>query len=113
MKTANRGEASNIMPTSAYVDELGYVHLDPRGAELVFQIITAREERASIACASNAPSPNGAPPSPHMRPGSASEIRTVSESPAIRMRPRSPAASTIGSTARLSAGAVTTISAIP
>jgi DNA replication protein DnaC len=37
------------------LDEMGYVHLDPRGAELLFQIITAREERASIACASNAP----------------------------------------------------------
>jgi DNA replication protein DnaC len=37
------------------LDELGYVRLDPRGAELLFQIITAREERASIACASNAP----------------------------------------------------------
>lgn len=37
------------------LDELGYVHLDPRGAELLFQIITAREERASIAIASNAP----------------------------------------------------------
>ncbi len=37
------------------LDELGYVHLDPRGAELPFQIITAREERASIAVASNAP----------------------------------------------------------
>src|SRR6476661_4193838 len=37
------------------LDEVGYVHLDPRGAELLFQIITAREERASIACASNAP----------------------------------------------------------
>ena len=37
------------------LDELGYVHLDPRGAELLFQIITAREEKASIACASNAP----------------------------------------------------------
>ncbi|WP_034253883.1 ATP-binding protein, partial [Arsenicicoccus bolidensis] len=35
--------------------EVGYVGLDPRGAELLFQIITAREERASIACASNAP----------------------------------------------------------
>ncbi|GAA4816489.1 hypothetical protein GCM10023353_23370 [Tomitella cavernea] len=31
------------------------MHLDPRGAELLFQVITAREERASIACASNAP----------------------------------------------------------
>lgn len=37
------------------VDELGYVSLDPRGAELLFQILTEREERASVACASNAP----------------------------------------------------------
>jgi len=37
------------------LDEVGYVRLDPHGAELLFQIITAREERASIACASNAP----------------------------------------------------------
>ncbi len=37
------------------LDEVGYVSLDPKGAELLFQIITAREERASIACASNAP----------------------------------------------------------
>jgi DNA replication protein DnaC len=37
------------------LDELGYVHLDPHGAELLFQIITEREEKASIACASNAP----------------------------------------------------------
>jgi DNA replication protein DnaC len=37
------------------LDEIGYLTLDPRGAELLFQIITAREERASIACASNAP----------------------------------------------------------
>jgi DNA replication protein DnaC len=36
------------------LDELGYVQIDPRGAELLFQIITEREERASIACASNA-----------------------------------------------------------
>ncbi|WP_026535742.1 IS21-like element helper ATPase IstB [Arthrobacter sp. H14] len=36
------------------LDEVGYVQLDTRGAELLFQIITAREERASIACASNA-----------------------------------------------------------
>ena len=37
------------------LDELGYVHLDPRGAELLFQILTEREERASVAVASNAP----------------------------------------------------------
>lgn len=37
------------------LDEVGYVSLDTRGGELLFQIITEREERASIACASNAP----------------------------------------------------------
>jgi DNA replication protein DnaC len=37
------------------LDEIGYVHIDPRGAELLFQIITEREERASIALASNLP----------------------------------------------------------
>jgi DNA replication protein DnaC len=37
------------------IDELGYVHLDQRSAELLFQILTEREERASIAIASNAP----------------------------------------------------------
>jgi IstB-like ATP binding protein len=50
------------------LDELGYVQLDPRGAELLFQIITEREERASIASPSTptsskpAPSPTGSPP---------------------------------------------------
>jgi DNA replication protein DnaC len=37
------------------LDELGYVHVDPRGAELLFQIITEREERASIGIATNLP----------------------------------------------------------
>ena len=37
------------------LDELGYVHLDDRGAELLFQVITERDERASIAVGSNAP----------------------------------------------------------
>jgi len=37
------------------LDELGYLHLDSRGAELLFQVLTEREERASIAVASNAP----------------------------------------------------------
>jgi DNA replication protein DnaC len=37
------------------VDELGYLHLDPRGAELLFQVLTEREERASIAVATNSP----------------------------------------------------------
>jgi DNA replication protein DnaC len=34
---------------------MGYVQIDPRGAELLFQIITEREERASIAIATNLP----------------------------------------------------------
>jgi DNA replication protein DnaC len=37
------------------LDELGYVRIDPRGAELLFQIITEREERASIAIGTNLP----------------------------------------------------------
>ena len=37
------------------IDELGYLHLDPRGAELLFQVITEREERASVAVGTNAP----------------------------------------------------------
>jgi DNA replication protein DnaC len=37
------------------VDELGYVQIDPRGAELLFQIITEREERASIGVGTNLP----------------------------------------------------------
>ena len=37
------------------VDELGYVQLDARGAELLFQILTEREERSSVAVASNLP----------------------------------------------------------
>jgi DNA replication protein DnaC len=36
-------------------DELGYVRLDPRGAELLFQIITERDEKGSIGLASNLP----------------------------------------------------------
>jgi DNA replication protein DnaC len=35
------------------VDELGYMELDRRGAELLFQVLTEREERNSIAIASN------------------------------------------------------------
>jgi DNA replication protein DnaC len=37
------------------LDELGYVQIDPRGAELLFQIITEREEKASIGLATNLP----------------------------------------------------------
>lgn len=34
------------------VDELGYIELDRRGAELLFQVLTEREENNSIAIAS-------------------------------------------------------------
>jgi DNA replication protein DnaC len=37
------------------IDELGYVKLDSRGAELLFQVLTEREEKNSIATASNLP----------------------------------------------------------
>ena len=37
------------------IDELGYVRLDQHSAELLFQILTEREERAAVAVASNAP----------------------------------------------------------
>jgi len=37
------------------LDELGYVQIDPRGTELLFQVITEREERASIAIGTNLP----------------------------------------------------------
>jgi DNA replication protein DnaC len=37
------------------LDELGYVQIDPRGAELLFQTITEREERASIGIGTNLP----------------------------------------------------------
>src|SRR5690242_10489591 len=37
------------------LDELGYVQVDPRGAELLFQLITEREERAAIAIGTNLP----------------------------------------------------------
>ena len=35
------------------VDEVGYLKLDSRGAELLFQILTEREEKNSVATASN------------------------------------------------------------
>jgi DNA replication protein DnaC len=37
------------------LNELGYVQADARGAELLFQISTAREERASIGVGTNLP----------------------------------------------------------
>jgi DNA replication protein DnaC len=36
-------------------DELGYMELDRRGAELLFQVLTEREERSAVAIASAEP----------------------------------------------------------
>jgi DNA replication protein DnaC len=38
---------------SAWTDELGCIELDRRGVELLFQVLTEREEKASVAIASN------------------------------------------------------------
>lgn len=35
------------------IDELGYMELDRRGAELLFQVLPEREEKNSVAIASN------------------------------------------------------------
>ena len=35
------------------LDELGYMELDRRGAELLFQVLTEREEKTAVAIASN------------------------------------------------------------
>ncbi len=37
------------------IDELGYLHLDRQGAELLFQVITDREEASSLMVATNLP----------------------------------------------------------
>ena len=48
-KTINRYGRVDLL----IIDELGYMSLDTRGAELLFQVLTEREEKNSIAIASN------------------------------------------------------------
>ena len=48
-KTINRYGRVDLL----CIDELGYMELDKRGAELLFQVLTEREETASVAIASN------------------------------------------------------------
>jgi DNA replication protein DnaC len=48
-KTINRYGRVDLL----CIDELGYMELDKRGAELLFQLLTEREEKASVAIASN------------------------------------------------------------
>ncbi|MFF5213613.1 IS21-like element helper ATPase IstB, partial [Streptosporangium sp. NPDC000396] len=48
-KTINRYGRVDLL----CIDELGYMELDRRGAELLFQVLTEREEKSSVAIASN------------------------------------------------------------
>ncbi|OYN84735.1 transposase [Parenemella sanctibonifatiensis] len=48
-KTINRYGRVDLL----VIDELGYMELDRRGAELLFQVLTDREEKNAIAIASN------------------------------------------------------------
>jgi DNA replication protein DnaC len=45
----------HLAQRSRGLDELGYVQVDPRGAEPLLQIITEREEEASVAIGTNLP----------------------------------------------------------
>lgn len=66
------------------IDELGYMELDRRGAELLFQVLTEREEKSSMAIASNE---NLAGPRSSPTPGSARPSSTASPSAATSSRP--------------------------
>src|SRR4051812_14226183 len=46
---------SSFPTVSSCLDELGYLGLDRRGAELLVQVLTEREQRAALAVASNEP----------------------------------------------------------
>jgi DNA replication protein DnaC len=70
------------------LDELGYMELDRHGAELLFQVLTEREERSAIAIASTSRSPAGPRPSPTR--ASARPSSTDSPSPDRSSRPAPP-----------------------
>ncbi|MHB1874405.1 MAG: ATP-binding protein [Streptosporangiaceae bacterium] len=53
-KTLSRAIARYGRVDRLCLDEPGYLELDRRGAELLFQVFTGREERTSIAIASSA-----------------------------------------------------------
>ncbi|WP_242663664.1 ATP-binding protein [Mycobacterium syngnathidarum] len=54
------------------IDELGYMELDRRGAELLFQVLTEREEKNSVAIASNEGFAKA-----HMFPQTCAQIRQI------------------------------------
>ncbi len=66
------------------IDELGYMKLDRRGAELLFQALTDREEKASVAVASMSPSPAGRRPSPIRVPAPRSSTHPPSTAPSSK-----------------------------
>ena len=67
------------------IDELGYMELDRRGAELLFQVLTEREEKNSVAIASN--ESFGGWPKRSPIPGSARPSSTASPSAGTSSRP--------------------------
>lgn len=56
-KTINRYGRVDLL----VIDELGYLELDRRGAELLFQVLTEREEKNAIAIASPTTPPSSKP----------------------------------------------------
>jgi DNA replication protein DnaC len=67
------------------IDELGYMELDRRGAELLFQVLTEREEKNSVAIASNESFSGWTKPSP--TPGCAPRSSTGSPSAGTSSKP--------------------------
>jgi IstB-like ATP binding protein len=76
------------------IDELGYMELDRRGAELLFQVLTEREEKNSIAIASKSPSLGGRKPSPTPASAQRSSTGSPSTGPSSKQAP-TPTASLI------------------
>jgi hypothetical protein len=70
------------------LDELGYMELDRHGAELLFQVLTEREERSAIAIAFNEPFSGWTKPLPTR--ASARPSSTDSPSPDRSSRPAPP-----------------------
>jgi len=67
------------------IDELGYMELDRRGAELLFQVLTEREGRTASPSPATSPSPGGPRPSP--TPASAPPSSTASPSVPTSSKP--------------------------
>ncbi|MFE2500254.1 ATP-binding protein [Streptomyces scopuliridis] len=53
VEAADEKQLNKTIARYGRVDELGYMELDRRGAELLFQVLTEREEKNSVAIASN------------------------------------------------------------